>query len=292
MPEANWVVVVHGGAKEIEESEAEANRVGCRRAAEAGAAVLRAGGRALEAVQAAVRTLEDDPTFNAGHGAVTTVTGTVEMDAAIMDGESLGIGAVAAVRRLRNPIDAARLVLRAQPVLLVSDGAETFAARQGVQLVEPAEFEQVAQDAMRDTVGAVAIDQHGHLAAAASTGGLDGQLHGRVGDSVMPGAGFYADDLLGATAASGDGEAIARAGLASHVLAGLEFWSAGPATVNALARMERVGGEAGLITVDRQGRIGIAHSSRNFALALAGSAVDGTPAGITRDEVKDWIDDG
>jgi beta-aspartyl-peptidase (threonine type) len=292
MHDMNWVVAVHGGAKEIAPEEADAHREGCRRAAQAAATVLRAGGPALQAVQAAVRSLEDDPTFNAGHGAVTTVAGSVEMDAAIMDGESLGVGAVAAVRRLRNPIDAASLVLKADPVLLVSDGAEEFAARQGVQLVPAEEFEAAAGEAMRDTVGAVAIDRHGHLAAAASTGGLDGQLRGRVGDTVMPGAGFYADDRLGATAVSGDGEAIARAGLASHVLSGLEFWSAGPATANALARLGRVGGEAGLITVDRLGRIGIAHSSRNFALALAGSAIDGVPAGITRDELKDWIDDG
>jgi beta-aspartyl-peptidase (threonine type) len=108
----------------------------------------------------------------------------------------------------------------------------------------------------------------------------------------MPGAGFYADDEVGATALSGDGESIVRAALAAHVMAGLAAQSAGLATKAALARLQRVGGEAGVITIDRQGRIGIAHNSDQFALALASSALDQTPAGITRDELKDWIDDG
>jgi L-asparaginase / beta-aspartyl-peptidase len=292
MSDACWTVVVHGGAKEIDPADAEANREGCRRAAAAAASVLRAGGPALHAVQTAIRSMEDDPTFNAGHGAVLTAAGTVEMDAALMDGTTLGIGAVAAVTRVRNPIDAAKVVLPADPVLLVSEGAEAFVQRQGIPLVDPGEFETIAQEEMRDTVGAVALDCHGHLAAGTSTGGLSGQVPGRVGDSVMPGAGFYADDRLGATALSGDGEQIARASLAAHVMAGLEFWSAGPATMHALARLHRVGGEAGLITLDRQGRVGIAHNSRHFALALASRAIDDTPAGITRDELHDWIDHG
>ena len=292
MPDTRWAVAVHGGAKTIEPEERAAHRDGCGRAAQAATTVLRFGGSALQAVQAAVRVLEDDLTFNAGHGAVQNADGGVEMDAAIMEGTTLQCGAVAAVRRVPNPIDVARLVLPADPVLLVSDGAERFAAEHGVVLLPTAEFEEVSQEAMRDTVGAVALDQHGHFAAAASTGGLSGKLPGRVGDSVMPGCGFYADDKLGAAALSGDGEQILRTTLAARIMQELEFWSAGPAAQQAIGRLARVGGQAGAIVVDRLGRIGVAHNSDHFAVAMASSQLDGVQVGIDRHEVEKWVDHG
>src|SRR3954470_4279991 len=154
---ATWSVAVHGGAHEIERGQEDAHRRGCRAAVSAGAAVLRRGGPAVEAVEAAIRVLEDDPTFNAGNGSARREGGGIEMDAAIMDGSDLSLGGVAGLRRVQNPITVARLLLPEKPVLLVGEGAERFARSRGVPLAAvPARPEQVL--ARTDTVGAVAKD--------------------------------------------------------------------------------------------------------------------------------------
>lgn len=285
-----WVVVVHGGAKSIASDKAEGNRAGCRAAAAAGARVLSHGGLAVEAARLACKVLEDDPRFNAGHGSVRNAAGGIEMDAAIMDGSTLAIGAVAAVRRIRNPIDAAHAMLDADAILLVSEGAEDFARTQGIALMEPAS-EEAAADTGHDTIGCVAMDVHGNFAAATSTGGIEGTDVGRVGDSPLPGCGFYADNGVGAVAMSGDGEAIARTLLAGRIMRALERNSAGRAAAEIAEPLARVGGEAGAIVIDSQARVGIAHTSSHFAVAVAASDLDTVGAAIHRDELKAWIDD-
>ncbi|MBC9033806.1 isoaspartyl peptidase/L-asparaginase [Sphingomonas sp. JC676] len=287
-----WALIVHGGAKSVAPDQAEANRAGSLAAAQAGAEVLRYGGSALAAAEAAVRCLEDDANFNAGIGSVPNADGDIEMDAAIMDGTTLAVGAVAAVRRIRNPIGTAAKMLEAVPVLLVAEGAERFARDQGVPLCEPRErlFPLPACSIEHDTVGCVAIDAAGHIAAATSTGGLSGQHPGRVGDSPIPGAGLYADDQLGGVAFSGDGESILRTLLAARVMQALETETATPAAEAAIARLARVGGEAGAIVIDKTGRIGVAHNSEHFALALHASWLPDARAALHSSELKDVLD--
>ncbi|MBE1526907.1 beta-aspartyl-peptidase (threonine type) [Sphingopyxis sp. OAS728] len=269
MADRPWSIVVHGGARSIPPEKAEAHRAGCRRAADAGAAVLQAGATAVVAARIAVCVLEDDPTFNAGRGSVPNLAGEIEMDAAIMDGASLGVGAVAAVRHIYNPIEAAAAMLAAEPILLVGPGAEDFARSRGVPCAGLPLAPAPSPGGGHDTVGCVAFDQAGHVAAATSTGGLAGTLPGRVGDAPLPGCGFYADDAVGGVSLSGDGEAIARALLGARVMRAMEEGHAGTA-VNAIrAPMQRLAAEAGVIAIDAAGRIGMAHNSDHFAVAFA-----------------------
>ena len=267
-----WAIIVHGGAKPIAPERQAAHRHGCLLALAAGQAVLATGGRAVDAVEMAVRALEDDPTFNAGHGAVLNDLGQVECDAAIMDGGNLAVGAVAAVSTLRHPISVAVTMLPARPVLLVGPGAEDFARDHGGELCAPGDLVvERAGDPGCDTVGCVALDVHGHLAAGTSTGGLTGCHHGRVGDSPLPGCGLYADDAVGAVSLSGDGESLIRTTLAARLIHSLEGVPPEPAIDLALARLAEVGGEAGLIVIDAEGRIGWGHNSPQFAVAHARS---------------------
>jgi beta-aspartyl-peptidase (threonine type) len=280
------VIVVHGGAgsRPATGPAADAARDACARAAALGHAILAGGGDALDAVQAAVRALEDDERFNAGRGSALTREGTVEMDAAIMSGDGLRAGAVAAASGVRNPIDLARRVLDAgEHVLLVGAGALAFAREAGVTLCPPdfhvtdaarADLErELARRARPEgggTVGAVAVDARGHVAAATSTGGMVGQRVGRVGDSPLPGAGTYADDAAGAASATGHGERIIQVGLARTAIdllrAGLPADEAAP---RALAALERVGGRGGLILVDRAGRAGVAFNTTSMSWSMA-----------------------
>ncbi|HET6279792.1 MAG TPA: isoaspartyl peptidase/L-asparaginase [Polyangia bacterium] len=285
-------IIVHGGAgdRPPDGPEAEAARRGCEEAVAVGLTVLSAGGSALDAVQAAVRQLEDDPQFNAGVGSCLTREGTVEMDAAIMCGEGLRIGAVAAVAGVRNPILLARRVLDAgKHAMLVGGGAVAFAREVGVDLVPP-DFhitdkarQQLAVELARrqlaaaagspgsGTVGAVALDGFGHVASATSTGGMTGKRVGRVGDSPIFGAGTYADDEAGAASATGHGERIMQVLLTKtavdHLRAGA---SAAQAAAAAIATMfTRTGGIGGIILIDRQGRLGQAWNSRSMAWAAS-----------------------
>ncbi len=269
-------ILVHGGAgPRGEAAHEEARAEGCRRAAARGFAVLLQGRSALDAVLAAVVVLEDDPAFNAGTGSCFNEEGLIEMDASVMDGATLSAGAVAAVTQLKNPILLANLVRTRTPhVLLVGVGAERLAAREGLSFVEEAslrtaraqrQFDELRAPETKGTVGAVAIDAHGHVAAATSTGGTRRKMVGRVGDSPLIGAGTFADDLTGAASATGDGEACIRAVVCKRACDLLADLEPSEAARRALQDVTRAGGEAGLILVDRHGRLGFAHTTEHLA---------------------------
>jgi len=271
-------IVVHGGAGRESPGERPARRAGVRRAVEAGWRVLAAGGGALDAVVAAVALLEDDPAFNAGLGSVLTSDGEIEMDASVMAGDTLAAGAVGAVRGVRNPVQLARAVLEeGREVLLVGASARALAAARGLVVCEPEALVteearqrwQAQQPGPGETVGAVARDARGHVAAATSTGGVAGKRSGRIGDSALIGAGTYADDRLGAGSATGPGEAIIRLCL---VRSALELLGRGLhpsfAAGHALAELRQwTGALAGLILVDPAGRIGAMWTTESMATA-------------------------
>jgi beta-aspartyl-peptidase (threonine type) len=275
-------LIVHGGAGHWPAELLGGANSGCASAADVGWAILAAGGSALEAVQAAVTALENDPRFNAGIGSSLTEDGTVEMDASIMDGASRRGAGVAGVTSLANPIRLARLVLDdGRHVLMAGAGAERLGRRFGLPGVPPETFVSEGQRqrwsarlrGQPGTVGAVAVDAAGHVAAATSTGGLRGKRAGRIGDSAVIGAGTYADDA-GAASATGDGEAILLAGLTRAAVAGVRAGRDPGAVAQALVReIGERGGDAGLILVDRFGRSGIAHGAGEMPHALRAAAV-------------------
>jgi beta-aspartyl-peptidase (threonine type) len=254
------VIAVHGGAGRLRpgrELDADGIRADLAAAARAGWAVLERGGLALDAVQAAVVALEDCPRFNAGRGAVLNARGEPELDAAIMDGPTRRAGGVAAVARVGNPVLAARAVLdRSEHVLLVGAGAEAFAGDAGVALVDPAHHVVAARaQSELGTVGAVALDAGGALAAATSTGGKRGKAPGRVGDSPLVGAGTYADARC-AVSATGDGEAILRAVAAHDMAARVREGAALGAAAEAVVReVMALGDEVGLLALDARGEV-------------------------------------
>ena len=272
-----WAIILHGGAKEIAPDEAEANRSGCLRALSAGRAVLEGGGSALDAVEAAIRVLEDDPAFNCGYGSVLNAAGEVEMCAAIMEGESFNIGGVSIVQGVRNPVSVARAMLEEETTLIAGPGARAFAAEKGLELCDPAALKASKDEQKRgrtgthDTAGCVALDQHGLLVAGTSTRGLEDTPVGRVGDAALPGCGFYADNGLGAVAFSGDGEYIARKMLAARVMHALGTQGPDEALGLAIRHVAQIGGEAGGIALTPDGRFGWMHNSREFAVAYASS---------------------
>ncbi len=274
MPQNVWSIILHGGAKQIPPHKAERNRAGCGRAIELGIEVLSNGGSALDAVERTICGLEDDPIFNAGYGSVLTSDGRVQMDAGVMDGRSLDVGAVAVLERIRNPIRVARRLLPEAPVLLAAEGAFRFAQSCGVpecdadELISP-ERRGSGDESGLDTVGCVARDIHGNIVAATSTGGLPGKMPGRIGDSPLAGSGFYADDQIGGVSFSGEGERIVRMSLAASVMTSLQTGSAQGAIDNALIRIQRIGGLVGGIVIDRNGEIGWAHNTPHFAVAYA-----------------------
>lgn len=295
-------MVVHGGAWNIPVEQREAHRAGCVAAAERGRDVLLRGGCALDAVEAAILVMEDDPTFDAGTGSVLVADGSVELDAGLMDGTSLKVGAVAVVKHFKNPISLARRVLEAsEHHFLVGDGAEAFARAQGFSVVDNRSLVVPREEALyaqflagqrktsdsfgpADTVGAVALDSAGRIAAGNSTGGVAFSLPGRVGDAPLPGVGYAAEDGLGGVACTGWGEHILRVGLAARALQGLERGlnasEAAQAAVALLSR--RVQGQGGLILLDGSGQVGLAHSTPCLAhaywTARQGTLVSGTAA--------------
>jgi beta-aspartyl-peptidase (threonine type) len=270
-------LLVHGGAGADPTDGPEELRAGMRAAIDAGWRILSGSGRALDAVEAAVRVLEDHPRFNAGRGSVLSDAGTVEMDASIMDGDRLDCGAVGAVTRVPNPVSLARRVLEdGRHVLLVGEGAEAFARAVGIPACAIAELvterqqrrwaagrRVVADVESKGTVGAVALDRQGAAAAATSTGGIWGKPPGRVGDSALIGCGTYADSTLGAVSCTGDGEAIIRVVLARRALDYLKDAGdpryAAQVAIDLLVDEGR--GAGGLIVVDWRGRTAWAHST-------------------------------
>ncbi|MBW4443727.1 MAG: isoaspartyl peptidase/L-asparaginase [Plectolyngbya sp. WJT66-NPBG17] len=272
------VIVVHGGAKTISEDKVAANQAGCRSAAEAGWAVLHQGGSAAAAVEAAIRVLESDQTFNAGFGSTLNREGEVEVDAAMMEGATLGWGAVAAVQGVRHPISAARKLMEEKPRLLVARSGERFAIKHGLEvcakeaLVSEEQYQEWKEEAevvdRPNTVGCVALDADGNLAAGTSTGGTTGQPQGRVGDSALVGCGLYADNQSGACSTTGDGESIVPVVLAKTAIDALKDKHPDEAAEWAIKTfIERIEGEAGCILIDHQGRIGWAHNSQDMAVA-------------------------
>jgi L-asparaginase / beta-aspartyl-peptidase len=293
-PPQSWSLVLHGGSGRITPElvagdGAEAARRGLARALDAGAALLAAGTPALDAVEAAVRVLEEEPSFNAGRGAVLTAEGRIELDAAIMGGATLAAGAVAGVTRTRHPVTLARAVMERSPhVLLARDGADRFALDHGLEQVDSAWFElperrrQLEEllargDAAFDadlkygTVGAVARDAAGHLAAATSTGGLTAKRWGRVGDSPLVGAGTYADDRAVAVSCTGTGEVFIRLAAAHEIAARIRLAGAAPlaAAEAVMAEVGRLGGTGGVIAVGRDGPGGWAFISPGMFRARA-----------------------
>lgn len=278
------VLVIHGGAGAVsrERLSAEreaAQRVALEQALRAGYAVLQQDGVALDAVRAAIRVLEDSPLFNAGRGAVLNAAGRAELDASLMEGHTRRAGAVAAVTRVKNPIELAHAVMAHSPnVLMVGAGAERFAAERGLERVPPSYF--ITPDRRREleqarraqstatsfegsepaarigTVGAVALDRHGHLAAGTSTGGRTNKWVGRVGDAPIIGAGTYADARC-AVSTTGWGEYFIRVGVARMVCArvALAGQSIAEAADKTLAEVAELGGDGGLIALDAEGRV-------------------------------------
>lgn len=247
--ETEWTLVIHGGAGVIQRDrltpeQDSAIRTALAQALETGSAILREGGTALDAIEATIREMEDDPNFNAGRGAVFTYDGTIEHDASIMDGASRAAGAVTGTSHTRHPVTLARRVMDASPhVFLSGSGADTFSIEQGLEQAETGWFATDRRRAQLDeflareadeisaydidmkygTVGAVAIDRQGNLAAATSTGGMTGKRWGRIGDSPVIGAGTYADNRGCAVSATGSGEYFIRVGVAHEICAQIRF---------------------------------------------------------------------
>lgn len=287
------VLIIHGGAgMRAPAQERPARRRAMIEAVSRGRAVLEGGGSALDAVCEAIVTMEDNPLFNAGYGSALNADGEVEMDASVMvvpfaavssaaDGASssvIGAGGVAGVRRVRNPVLAARAVMTQTPhVLIIGVAAERLAVRAGVGLCRPEELitdrarvrwqTYMGRAAEHGTVGAAALDLHGQLAAATSTGGITGKMAGRVGDSAIVGAGTFAD-RAGAASATGVGEAIMKTTLCREVVRMLARTTPARASAMAIKTMElTAGGEAGVIVVDKRGRVGYAHNAQAMDVA-------------------------
>ena len=278
-------LALHGGAGVTRRDRRGAAHEEILRAAlETGYEILRTGGTSLDAASAAVVVLEDSPLFNAGRGSCLNAAGEVEMDASCMDGASLAAGAVAAVRRTRNPVLAARAVMEKSPhVILSGQAADNFAGNHGLALEAPAYFQTEARLAAlkkglqrhHGTVGAVALDAQGNLAAATSTGGYTGKLAGRVGDSPIIGAGTYADNRTCAVSGTGWGEAFIRVALAHEVSSRMRHLNEPlqKAARSALRQVQRIGGDGGLVAVDRRGNIAMPFNSAGMFRACIG--VDG-----------------
>lgn len=269
-----YSIVVHGGAGRYPDNDAVERRDGCERAARAGWRILQRGGQALDAVEAAVVVLEDDPRFNAGLGAPLNAAGEVELDASIMDGAGLRAGAVGALGGVPNPVRVARRLLdQGRHVLLVAEGARAYAEQQSLPTCDPQALVLEAQrrrwQERHGTVGAIALDSAGRLAAATSTGGLFDKLPGRVGDSALIGCGTYADDLS-AVSCTGMGEAIIRVQMARSaadlVRAGLDPNTAARESLAML--VARTDSEAGLIVIDHKGRAGYAWNARHMPVCI------------------------
>jgi beta-aspartyl-peptidase (threonine type) len=317
-------LLVHGGAWAIPADAAAAHQAGVRKALETGYAVLSRGGSSIDAVEAAVTVLEDDPTFDAGRGSFLTSDGSVQLDALLMDGGRMKAGGVACVERLRNPIQAARLVLEhSQHVYFVGAGAEQFAQAHGMALIDNAELvldrererlvhakfresagfgdntfsgldspllpvlhddkspetavvDDPARFTSHDTVGAVALDARGNLAAATSTGGTLNKTPGRVGDSSLIGCGCYADNLSAAVSLTGWGEPIMKLVLGKWATDRVASGAAPElAACEAISYLfNRLGGHGGIILLGPDGRFGFAHNTPAMAWGLA------TPAGL------------
>ena len=290
---ANPVILIHGGAWAIPDDMVESHLKGVRAAAESGWRALEKGGTSLDAVEEAVVALENDDTFDAGRGSFLNRDGRVQLDALMMDGKTLRAGGVGCVERIKNPVKAARLILEKSPhVYFVGEGAERYVEEQGFQLCENSELvlqrevdrlrtakeqqylttpsEFCGPSSSHDTVGAVAVDAHGNIAAATSTGGTLNKAPGRVGDSSLIGCGCYADDETAAASTTGWGEPMMKLVLAKWATDRVNR-EASPEVIakEAIAYLHRrQHGHGGIILIDRLGRIGVAHNTPRMAWAV------------------------
>lgn len=284
-------LIVHGGAWNIPDAAVAACRAGCERALERGWAILAKGGRAIDAVEAAIMVLEDDPVFDAGTGAHLNRDGHIELDAIMMDGDTLRAGSVAAVHGIKNPITLARRVLERSPhMMLVGRGAEQFAREEGLPFCDESalivdrereiwrDFRATGCDpdfgtAAKGTVGAVARDIHGSLIAATSTGGTLGKHPGRVGDSPLIGCGCYADTTAGGVSTTGEGEAIMRIVMAKTAVEMMRAGHTPVAAAESCLRLlrDRAHGVGGLILLDASGTPGFAFSTPRMAYGYVGA---------------------
>ena len=299
----SWKLVIHGGSGsmrpgKLAEGLDELGRTGLDAALEAGEAILSAGGSALDAVEAAARVLEEDPCFNAGRGSVLAYDGHVELDAAIMDGRDRSCGAVAGLRSTRAPISAARAVMEQSPHVLMSyEGADDFACEAGLEqvpnrwFVTPERRRQLDELLARGseafdaeikygTIGAVAVDIDGHVAAATSTGGLTAKRWGRIGDAPLIGCGTYADDRAAAVSATGLGEIFIRAAAAHELCARVRIGGSGlqEALDGVLEEVKALGGNGGLIAVSPSGEAAWGFTTPGMYRGMAGP--DGRRVGI------------
>jgi beta-aspartyl-peptidase (threonine type) len=289
-----WTLLIHGGAGVMRRAEMTPEmdasyRAGLNTALDAGARILASGGASLDAVEAAVRVLEDNPNFNAGKGAVLTREGVAELDASIMDGRDRRAGAVAQVRTVKNPIRAARLVMETTGrVMFAGPDADALAAAGGLEIAPPEYFITPRRlDALKramagnliamdryGTVGAVALDRAGNLAAATSTGGMNAKPPGRIGDSPIIGAGTYADNASCAVSATGDGEYFIRAGVARMICARVQMqdMSAAQAAEATLAEVKSLGGAGGVIVLARDGSVALSMNTEGMFRGQANAA--------------------
>ncbi|MFC3199849.1 isoaspartyl peptidase/L-asparaginase family protein [Parapedobacter deserti] len=301
--EDRYVLVIHGGAGTIQKSDMtpereQAYRATLEEALRTGHKLLQQGSSSLDAVEATIHVLEDSPLFNAGKGAVFTHDGHNELDASIMDGHSGQAGAIAGVRTVRHPISAARAVMeKTEHVLLSGAGADRFAAENGLEIVEPSYFhtperwqslqEVLKQDSLKatgndskfGTVGCVALDQKGRLAAGTSTGGMTNKRYGRVGDSPIIGAGTYANESVGVSC-TGWGEFYIRHVVAHDVAALMAYKGLGvaEATEAVIAKVDKAGGDGGIIALDREGRMSMSFNTAGMyrgAITSSGEVIVG-----------------
>lgn len=309
--ERNFKLVIHGGAGTILKSKMTPEREAAYRAAltealMAGHSILNKGGSSLDAIEAVIRILEDSPLFNAGKGAVFTSEGTNELDASIMDGATLKAGAVAGLLHIKNPISLARLVMEKSPhVMMVREGAEAFAKQNGIELVDQKYFfteerwkqleeakkkekqegdpagkperktsALTAYDNKFGTVGAVALDKAGNLAAGTSTGGMTNKKYGRVGDAPIIGAGTYANNRTCAVSATGHGEFFIRSVVAYDISALMEYKGISlkeAADLVVMNKLVKLGGEGGVIAVDKNGNIAMPFNSLGMYRGYVGA---------------------
>ncbi len=292
--QTEWAIVIHGGAgagsrDNIPPEKQAAYMDAIQHALDTGSYILESGGSSLDAIEAAIITLEDNPNFNAGRGAVFTAKGNNELDASIMDGRDRNAGAVASVTNIKNPIIAARLVMTASPhVLLMGEGAETFAAQHGLEIVDTSWFFtqsrwnslQRAKEREKEktqkhgTVGAAALDKYGNLAAGTSTGGMSNKMHGRVGDAPIIGAGTFADNKTCAVSSTGHGEYFIRNVVAYDISAlmeysGLSLAEAADSVIN--GKLLPIGGGGGIIAVDHWGNVAMPFNTSSMIRGYANS---------------------
>ncbi|MDT9600916.1 isoaspartyl peptidase/L-asparaginase family protein [Sphingosinicella rhizophila] len=300
-----WKLVIHGGAGVIQRERLDRDqdrqiRAALDRALQEGSSVLAGGGTALDAVEAAAKVLEDDPNFNAGRGSVFTHEGRIELDAAIMDGRTRAAGAVAGVTSTRNPVSLARAVMERGPhVFLGREGADQFSREQGLEQAPPEWFataerrQQLEEVRASDgfdatlkygTIGAVAVDVQGHVAAATSTGGITGKRWARIGDSPVIGGGTYADDRAAAISATGSGEHFIRVGVAHEICARMRMLGedAQTAADKVIAEVGEIGGTGGVIVVTPQGEATYSFNSAGMYRGMA--SAEGRQIAIYGDE--------